>query len=107
MLNHKRGANFSWDEALLALTGALRNHTDQDPDYPFMPYGKDSKRALLVKAILSKDGVKRVSFLMPASLITLPILAISDFIVAANCSGELPTVSTPAFEKLLFHISPC
>ena len=36
------------------------------------------------------------STLMPASLITLPILAISDFIVAANCSGELPTISTPS-----------
>lgn len=43
--------------------GALRNHTDQDPDYPLLPYGKDAKRTLMVKAILSKDGVKRVSFL--------------------------------------------
>ena len=33
---------------------------------------------------------------MPASLMTLPILAISDFMVSASCSGELPTVSTPA-----------
>ena len=43
--------------------GALRNHTDQDPDYPLLPYGKDAKRTLMAKAILSKDGVKRVSFL--------------------------------------------
>lgn len=61
-LNHARGANFSWDEPPWHM-GALRNHTDQDPDFPYMPYGKDSKRALLAKAILTKDGVKRVSFL--------------------------------------------
>ena len=30
-----------------------------------------------------------------ASLMTLPMLVISDFMVAANCSGELPTGSTP------------
>ena len=45
------------------VAGALRNHTDQDPDYPLLPYGKDAKRTLLAKAILGKDGVKRVSFL--------------------------------------------
>ncbi len=43
--------------------GAVRNHTDQDPEYPLMPYGKDTKRSLLAKAIVSKEGVKRVSFL--------------------------------------------
>jgi len=43
--------------------GALRNHTDQDPEYPLLPYGKDAKRSLLAKAIFKKDGVKRVSFL--------------------------------------------
>jgi len=43
--------------------GSMRNYTDLDPDYPFMPYGKDSTKSLLVKAILSKEGVKRVSFL--------------------------------------------
>ena len=32
---------------------------------------------------------------MPASLITLPILAMSDFIAAANAAGELPTTSDP------------
>lgn len=37
------------------------------------------------------------SILMFASLITLPSLAISDFIVLPNCSGELPTISTRAF----------
>jgi len=43
--------------------GAIRNHTDIDPDYPFMPYGKDCTRALLAKAVVSKKGVERVSFL--------------------------------------------
>lgn len=43
--------------------GAVRNYTELDPEYPFMPYGKDTKRGLLAKAIVSKEGVKRVSFL--------------------------------------------
>ncbi|MBI4191136.1 MAG: CapA family protein [Betaproteobacteria bacterium] len=50
-----------WAEAPWA-HGAMRNHTDQDPDYPLLPYGKDSKRTLLAKAIFSKDSVKRVSY---------------------------------------------
>lgn len=52
----------SWDEAPWK-HGALRNYTDQDPDYPLLPYGKDAKRTLMVKAILTKGGVKEVSFL--------------------------------------------
>jgi len=43
--------------------GALRNHADQDPDYPLLPYGRDAKRTLLAKAVFTKQGVKRVSFL--------------------------------------------
>ena len=42
--------------------GALRNHTDQDPDYPLLPYGRDAKRSLLAKAVLTRNGVKSVSF---------------------------------------------
>ena len=34
-----------------------------DPDYPHLAYGADAKRSLLAKAVLSRDGVKRVSFL--------------------------------------------
>lgn len=52
----------AWNEPPWA-HGAVRNHTDLDPEYPFMPYGKDTKRSLLAKAIVSKEGVKRVSFL--------------------------------------------
>ncbi len=52
----------SWDEDPWT-HGALRNHVDQDPDYPLLPYGSHAKRALLAKAIFTKDGVKRVSFL--------------------------------------------
>lgn len=51
-----------WGEAPW-VHGALRNHTDQDPDYPLLPYGKDARRTLLAKAVLTKRGVKRVSFL--------------------------------------------
>lgn len=43
--------------------GALRNHADQDPDYPLLPYGKDAKRSLLARATLTKDGVKDIGFL--------------------------------------------
>lgn len=43
--------------------GALRNHTDLDPAYPLMPYGKDSSKAIIAKATLTKGGVSRVSFL--------------------------------------------
>jgi poly-gamma-glutamate synthesis protein (capsule biosynthesis protein) len=34
-----------------------------DPDYPHLPYGADAKRSLIAKAVLSRDGAKRVSFL--------------------------------------------
>ena len=43
--------------------GATRNHADQDPDYPLLPFGKDAKWTLLAKARLSSAGVKQVSFL--------------------------------------------
>lgn len=45
------------------LHGAVRNHADLDPQYPLMPYGRDCKRSLLVKAVVSRSGVHRVSFL--------------------------------------------
>lgn len=34
-----------------------------DPDYPNLPYGADAKRSLIAKAVFSREGVKRVSFL--------------------------------------------
>jgi poly-gamma-glutamate synthesis protein (capsule biosynthesis protein) len=43
--------------------GALRNHADQNPDMPLLPYGRDARRSLLAKAIFTPSGVKRVSFL--------------------------------------------
>ena len=52
----------SWSEPPWA-HGAVRNHTDQDPDYPLLPYGKDAKRSLLAKAVATKAGITRVSFL--------------------------------------------
>jgi hypothetical protein len=52
----------AWSEAPWA-HGALRNHVDQDPHYPLLPYGRDAKRSLLAKAVLSKSGVVGVSFL--------------------------------------------
>jgi Bacterial capsule synthesis protein PGA_cap len=61
-MTNSRGRNAAWDEAPWK-HGAMRNHSDLDPAYPLMPYGKDSKMALLAKATLTKNGVKRVSFL--------------------------------------------
>jgi Bacterial capsule synthesis protein PGA_cap len=43
--------------------GALRNHADQNPQLPLLPYGKDARRSLLAKAVFTKEGVKQVSFL--------------------------------------------
>jgi poly-gamma-glutamate synthesis protein (capsule biosynthesis protein) len=43
--------------------GSKRSVTELDPDYPLLPYGKDSKRTLVAKAILSKEGVRQVRFL--------------------------------------------
>lgn len=34
-----------------------------DPDYPHLSYGADAKRSLIAKAVLAREGVKRVSFL--------------------------------------------
>lgn len=34
-----------------------------DPDYPHLSYGADAKRSLIARAVIAKDGVKRVSFL--------------------------------------------
>ena len=34
-----------------------------DPDYPHLSYGSDARRSLIAKAVLARDGVKRVSFL--------------------------------------------
>ena len=34
-----------------------------DPAYPRLPYGSDAKRSLIAKAVISRQGTKRVSFL--------------------------------------------
>jgi poly-gamma-glutamate synthesis protein (capsule biosynthesis protein) len=63
------GPNAAWKE-LPWIHGALRNHTELDPDYPVLPHGVDSKRAILAKAIVGKGGVKQFSF-VPMWLDTL------------------------------------
>jgi poly-gamma-glutamate synthesis protein (capsule biosynthesis protein) len=52
----------SWSEPAWA-HGAVRNHTDLDPAFPLMPYGKDCTLSLLAKAVVTRQGVQRVSFL--------------------------------------------
>ena len=49
--------------AAQAAAFAKKHGIPLDPDYPRLPYGLDSKRGLIAKVLLSKDGVKRVSFL--------------------------------------------
>jgi poly-gamma-glutamate synthesis protein (capsule biosynthesis protein) len=34
-----------------------------DADYPHLAYGADAKRSLIARAVLSRDGARRVSFL--------------------------------------------
>ena len=44
-------------------TFAKRYGVALDPDYPNLPYGVDSKRSLIAKAVLGRNGVERASFL--------------------------------------------
>lgn len=62
VMNNSTGPQPAWREPAWA-HGALRNYTDLDPAYPLMPYGKHATKSILVKAILTRKGVKRVSFL--------------------------------------------
>jgi poly-gamma-glutamate capsule biosynthesis protein CapA/YwtB (metallophosphatase superfamily) len=40
-----------------------RYGSSPDPEYPRLPYASDGKRSLIVKALLSREGAARVSFL--------------------------------------------
>src|SRR6185295_2860306 len=40
-----------------------RYGTDVDPERPLLPYGKDSSRSLIAKAVLTQSGIGKVSFL--------------------------------------------
>ncbi len=40
-----------------------RYGTPLDPDYPNLAYGTDAKRSLIARAVITRDGIKRVSFL--------------------------------------------
>ena len=40
-----------------------RYGTQLDPEYPHLPYGVDSKRSLIAKAVIGKQGMSRASFL--------------------------------------------
>jgi Bacterial capsule synthesis protein PGA_cap len=53
----------SWREEPAWAHGAVRNHTDLDPEYPLMPYGKTCTLSLLAKAQVSSEGIVRTSFL--------------------------------------------
>jgi Bacterial capsule synthesis protein PGA_cap len=58
----RQGSWGAWNEAPWK-QGVVTNYAELDPEYPFMPYGRDCTRSLLAKAVVSKEGVKRVSFL--------------------------------------------
>ena len=40
-----------------------RYGVELDPDYPHLAYGTDAKRSLIAKALISRKGIDRVSFL--------------------------------------------
>jgi hypothetical protein len=42
---------------------AARYGVPLDPKYPLMPFGVDSKRSLIAKAVFSRQGLERVSYL--------------------------------------------
>jgi len=42
---------------------AKRYGVVMDPDYPHLAYGADAKRSLIAKAVLTRGGVRKVSFL--------------------------------------------
>ena len=52
----------SWNEPAWA-HGAVRNHIDLDPEFPLMPYGKACTLSMLAKAVVTQQGIERVSFL--------------------------------------------
>ena len=54
--------NEAWSEPVWSV-GSVPSYTELDPEYPLLPYGKDGKRSLLARAVLSKKGISRVSFL--------------------------------------------
>ena len=58
----RTGSGGAWNEAPWK-QGVVTNHAELDAEYPFMPYGRDCTRSLLAKAVVSKAGVQRVSFL--------------------------------------------
>lgn len=70
--------------------GTVRNHTDLDPLYPLMPYGKDSVLAILAKAVIGGDGIRRVSF--------LPMMMDSQYRTEALQAGD------PRFTKVLQYM---
>ncbi|NYE23152.1 CapA family protein [Pigmentiphaga litoralis] len=52
----------SWNEPAWR-HGAVRNHADLDPAFPFMPYGEACTLSLMVKVDVTPEGVQRVAFL--------------------------------------------
>jgi len=56
-------SNFLGGDPLKISAFEQENGIKIDPDYPLLPYGQDAKRSLISKAVLSRKGIERVSFL--------------------------------------------
>lgn len=67
-----------------------RHSITADPEYPMMNYGADAKRTLIAKAVLSRAGVQKVSF--------LPVLIDKQIRPEALRSGD------PRFDEALKHM---
>jgi hypothetical protein len=59
---------YSLSNFIMSSTGSARHLLQYygialDPEYPRLPYGKDGQRSLMARAVLSPEGIQRVSFL--------------------------------------------
>lgn len=61
--NFIMSSRFMSHDPKMAATFEKRYGVTMDPDYPRLPYGTDGKRSLIAKAVLSRQGVEKVSFL--------------------------------------------
>lgn len=52
----------SWKQEPAWVHGSVLNHVDLDPTFPLMPYGEPCTLALLAKAVATKKGITRTSF---------------------------------------------
>lgn len=73
--------------------GGHRHGVEHDPDYPRLPMGPDAMKSMIAKAILSKRGVERVSW--------LPVR------IDTQLRPEVLHAGDPRFDTAVEHIDWC